>query len=116
MKLDLKELIEKLLNRPTIDGLYSIGTGLAQTTYNLNGHISDYDLIQVTALTQYNNRFEVTIPTDVFSSNTTQNYYMSLGTEFNVYNLSVKYVSDTQIAVVSKGTGTNGMIVKGIRL
>lgn len=116
MKADLQALIEKLLTRPTVDELRSIASGLTTTTYSLNGNISDYDLIQITALSTYSNRWVMTIPTDVFTSSTTQSYYTSLGTEYSIYNLAVKYASDTSITVLSKGTGTIGMIVKGIRL
>lgn len=116
MKLDVKELIDKLLTRPTADELKTVSSGLSATTYTLSGNISDYDLINIVALTSYSNRFEITIPTSVFSSSTSQIYYAALGTEYNVYHLAVKYTSDTSITVQAKGTGVNGMIVTGIKL
>lgn len=114
MKVALKELLEKILASLTSKTLLTVTGSLSVTTYTLNGNISDYRMLIVTALSSYSNRWTTAIDTKEFIANT-QAHYLSLGTEFAVYNLSLAYVSQNQVRVVAKGSSTNGMIITGIR-
>ena len=113
MKVDIKELIKNVLASLTSKTLLNISSGLSTTTYTINGNISDYRILIVTALSSYSNRWTTAIDTKEFIAST-QAHYLALGTEYSVYNLSFAYVSQTQIRVVAKGSGTNGIIVTGI--
>ena len=116
MKADVEELVVKVLTRPTVDNLLTVTSGLSTTNYTLNNSLTDYDLVTIVAYTGYSNRWEMTLPVIEFTSTTTQNYYTSLGTEYSVYNLAVKYRNATSITIVGKGTGVNGIGVYGIKL
>lgn len=114
MKATLEKLLASILSRLTSTTLLDISSGLSTTTYTINGNISDYRMLIVTALSGYSNRWTTAIDTKEFRTNT-QAHHLSLGTEYSVYTLSFAYVSDTQIRVVAKGSATNGIIITGIR-
>lgn len=117
---DLKNILNEVLpvadDSPKIDTLYSASSGIATTTYALSGNLNDYDLVHITAISSYGNNWEMTMPTKEVLANPNVGYFTSLGTEFAVYHLSIKFPNASSVNVAEKGSGTVGMRIVGIKL
>lgn len=114
MRGSLEKLLASILSRLTSTTLLLVSSGLSTTTYTLSGNISDYRLLIVTAFSAYSNNWTTVIDAEEFPLST-NGHYLSLGTEYSIYNLAIAYVSDTSIRIISKGSGTVGVRITGVR-
>lgn len=113
--LGIEQLLDRNSNGPALATLYN-GSVSAGSNYSISGKFSDYDLLIIEPISSYAVRWGNVWTTLEFIASTTMGWYSFLGTEPSVYNICCKYVSDTSFNVAEIGTGTTGIIIKGLKL